>query len=111
LPIENLFAFQASTVVFVQRSVTKWVWLVKIGGMDNVATSDEHAEFCRLVKEQRKKIGLTQVQMAERLGVTQPSYAAIEAGKCEPGLNQILRLAQALNISAQELIPVPVKAE
>lgn len=79
--------------------------------MDNVATSDEHAEFCERVKARRKELGLTQVQMADRLGISQPGYAAIEAGKCEPGLNQILRLAQALNTTAQELIPVPVKAE
>lgn len=78
--------------------------------MDNVATSDEHAEFCKNVKDRRLELGLTQVQMAERLGITQPGYAAIEAGKREPGLNQILRLAAALNTTAHDLIPVSIKA-
>lgn len=78
--------------------------------MDNVATSDEHAEFCRLVKEQRQKLGLTQAQMAERLGVSRPVYTQIETGRYEPGLNQIIRIAAALRITPQELIPVPAKS-
>jgi transcriptional regulator with XRE-family HTH domain len=77
--------------------------------MDNVATSDEHAEFCERVKARRKELGLTQVQMAERLGISRPAYTEIESGRREPGLNQILRVASALKTTPQCLMPVPVE--
>lgn len=96
--------------VFVQRSVTKWVWLVTIGGMDNVATSDEHAEFCRLVKARRKELGLTQVQMAKRLGISQAAYGFIEVGRNDPTLGTAYRIAAALETTIHELLPVSVKA-
>lgn len=77
-----------------------------------MATSEEHAEFCERVKRRRKELGLTQVQLADRLGISGPSYAAIEAGRREPGLNQILRVARALDTTLPELFqPETVKAE
>lgn len=75
-----------------------------------MATSDEHAEFCERVKARRKELGLTQVQMAERLGMTQPSYAAIESGKAAPGFHQLYRLASALETAVHDLLPVSVKS-
>lgn len=71
-----------------------------------MATSDEHREFCERVKARRKELGLTQVQMAERLGMTQSGYAQIEMGRYEPGLNQMVRVAIALESSLHDLIPV-----
>lgn len=75
-----------------------------------MATSDEHAEFCERVKARRKELGLTQVQMAERMGMTQPAYAAIEVGTRAPGFHQLYRLAAALNSNVQDLLPVPVRS-
>ncbi|MFO0939869.1 MAG: helix-turn-helix transcriptional regulator [Pirellulales bacterium] len=71
-----------------------------------MATSEEHAEFCERVKARRKELGLTQAEMAEKLGITQPSYAYIEAGRREPGLNQMCRLASALETTVHDLLPV-----
>lgn len=73
--------------------------------MSEVATSEEHAEFCERVKARRKELGLTQAEMAERLGVSQPTYQAIEAGRFEPGLKQLYRVALALDSSVHDLIP------
>jgi transcriptional regulator with XRE-family HTH domain len=78
--------------------------------MIEVATSDEHAEFCERVKARRKELGLTQVQMAERLGITRPMYTHIETGKFAPGFMLLYRLAAALETTPQDLMPVPVKA-
>lgn len=74
--------------------------------MSEVATSEEHAEFCERVKARRKELGLTQVEMAEKLGMTQPSYAQIEMGRREPGLMQIYRVAIALETTVHDLLPV-----
>lgn len=70
-----------------------------------MATSNEHAEFCRLVKARRNELGLTQAQVAERLGITRSAYAYIETGKFEPGLNQVIRVAKALEATARDLMP------
>jgi putative transcriptional regulator len=74
--------------------------------MSEVATSEEHAEFCERVKARRKELGLTQVEVAKLLGMTQASYAAIESGKREPGLNQVFRVATALETTVHDLLPV-----
>lgn len=71
-----------------------------------MATSDEHREFCERVKARRKELGLTQVQMAERLGMTQGAYAQIESGSHAPGFHQLYRLSFALEIDLRELLPV-----
>lgn len=75
-----------------------------------MATSDEHAEFCERVKARRKELGLTQVQMAERLGMTHPQYQKIESGKNEPLFRTQYRIADALEIEIHELLPMSVKA-
>lgn len=73
--------------------------------MSEVATSEEHAEFCERVKARRKELGLTQVDVAERLGMKQGSYAQIEIGISAPGFHLLYRLASALEISVHELMP------
>ncbi len=73
--------------------------------MSEVATSEEHAEFCERVKARRKELGFTQVELAERLGISQPSYAEIETGRREPGIRQIYRVAVALETTVHELLP------
>lgn len=75
-----------------------------------MATSDEHAEFCERVKARRKELGLTQAQMAERMGMTQPSYSAIEVGRFDPTLSQMVRVADALQTTVHDLLPVSVKS-
>ncbi|QDV26714.1 helix-turn-helix transcriptional regulator [Aureliella helgolandensis] len=73
--------------------------------------TEEHSDFCERVKARRQELGLTQVEMAERLGLTQSTYASIERGRYEPGLNQIYRVAAALETNIHELLPVAVKSE
>lgn len=54
--------------------------------------------------EIRKKRGLTQVQLAERIGVEQPTVQRWEKGKREPDLGQLHTLAGALGVTVGELI-------
>lgn len=75
-----------------------------------MATSNEHAEFCRLVKARRNELGLTQAQVAERLGMDRSTYANIEIGRFEPGLNLVVRVSKALGVAARDLIPESTEA-
>jgi len=56
-----------------------------------------------LVRAWREHLGLTQEEVARRMGVTQPSYAKIEAGKTRPRIATFKRLATAMGIMWEQL--------
>ena len=45
-----------------------------------------------LVREGRKRAGLTQVELASRAGTTQSAIARLESGRTSPSLEQVERL-------------------
>ena len=45
-----------------------------------------------LVREARKRAGLTQRELAERAGTTQSSIARLESGRTRPAFDDVLRL-------------------
>ena len=49
--------------------------------------------------ELRKLNHLTQRQMAERLGIAQPSYIRYENGKAEPTLENLVKIADIFDVS------------
>lgn len=55
----------------------------------------EEFALVRAVIEARKGAGLTQQQLARRMGTTQPVVARLEAGKTRPSLRTLERLADA----------------
>ncbi len=57
----------------------------------------------RLV-EQRKYNKLTQQKVAEYLGISQPSYIRYEKGDSEPSLENLARLADLFDVSADYLL-------
>ncbi|MGH2557826.1 MAG: helix-turn-helix domain-containing protein [Thermomicrobiales bacterium] len=56
-------------------------------------------EFRSAVIQARVASGLTQAQLAERMGTKQPAIARLEAGQSVPTLDTIRRLARALDVS------------
>lgn len=56
------------------------------------------------LSELRKRKGFTQSSLAERLGVEQPTVQRWEAGKREPDLGQLLRLAEVLDVEPGALL-------
>ena len=59
---------------------------------DNLA--DEFA-LAAAVIEARSRAGLTQEELAERMGTTQPVVARLESGRIRPSTRTLERLAQA----------------
>lgn len=55
------------------------------------------------IKEYRKQFGLTQVQLAKRLGITQGTLALYETGKRHPKIETVKRIADALCVSSSKL--------
>ena len=60
--------------------------------------------FGARVRELRKKHGLTQVDIAERLGIPQSRVSEIEGGTRAPTLVTLLRLATALECKPTALV-------
>lgn len=60
--------------------------------------------FQQRLLEQRKLGKLTQKQMAEKLGITQPSYIRYENGTSEPKLETLVKIADIFDVSVDYLL-------
>jgi transcriptional regulator with XRE-family HTH domain len=52
----------------------------------------------------RKKLGLTQEQVAERSGVQAGEVSRIESGKRDPQISTVLKLAKAVEVRPGQLL-------
>lgn len=52
-----------------------------------------------IVNELRRKHGMTQMELAKRVGVSQPSIASMEAGRTHPRIKTAKKLAEVLGVS------------
>ena len=59
--------------------------------------------FSEAVKEIRKKKGMTQQEVADKMGITYQSYGQYESGRRTPKLDTKQRIAAALGVSLLEL--------
>jgi putative transcriptional regulator len=55
------------------------------------------------VREERTRAGLTQIQLAEMVGVTRQTIIAIEKGNYTPSVLLALKLSRALKSTVEEL--------
>ena len=56
------------------------------------------------IKKQRKKLGYTQGELAQELGIQRETYTQIENGKNSMTLERFLRICEVLKITPIELI-------
>ena len=73
--------------------------------MDNIKET-----FARNLRENRRKCGLTQEQLAEKAEVSTHYIALIELARNIPKVETIERLANALNVEIYELFIVPLSS-
>lgn len=74
--------------------------------LDSLKISDEERRkrFGARVRIMRNCLGMTQEDLAKKIGVTNQAVAAYEKGKREPPFGNLIRLARALNVTADWLI-------
>lgn len=65
----------------------------------------EDAHVGTLIMTHRKARGMTQEELANALGKSRPQIANIEAGRSSFDVRQLREYADALGVSARELIP------
>ncbi|MDR0780683.1 MAG: helix-turn-helix domain-containing protein [Pseudomonadales bacterium] len=77
-----------------------------ISSTDDVKTSDEQLfrELGARIASTRKARSLTQVQLAERLGIAQQTLAHYEGGRVRLPIGTLLDLAHELKTGVSELI-------
>ena len=75
-----------------------------------VATAEGLETIAQRLVRLRKERGLTQAQMAKRLGVSQPVVSDYERGGLRLHGELILRVAEILDVSANELLGLDTKA-
>lgn len=63
-------------------------------------------EFSERLKDLRKQAGLTQVDVAEKLGISQPAYASWERGVKKPTQDNLVKIAKILNVSVDYLVGI-----
>ena len=56
------------------------------------------------LKEERRKAGLTQLELSMRAGVSQNMIAYIERGDRNPALRTVMKICNALNIRLSDLL-------
>lgn len=79
-----------------------------------VMTQDEKQYFKELgsrLAQLRKAAGLTQVQLAETLGISQQMVASYEVGRRRIPVSMLPALAQALKVQVDALLGGPTKAQ
>lgn len=63
-----------------------------------------HDHFRANVRRRREELSLTQQELAERLEVSRPYVAQVEAGDHSPTLSQVEKFAKALKCPALSLL-------
>lgn len=66
-------------------------------------TSPDQRAVGRALRELRKRAGLTQEQVAERMGTSSTYLSRLEAGQRDIRLSTVLRLLDALGVDLHEL--------
>lgn len=61
-------------------------------------------EFAERLKTLRKQVKLTQAQIAEKLNISQQAYASWEHGVKKPTQENLVKIAQVLNVSVDYLV-------
>ena len=61
-------------------------------------------DFGQRLRDVRKENGLTQKQLAEKIGSTERGIRGYESGTMKPGLEVILSILDNINVSADYLL-------
>ena len=63
------------------------------------------------IREARKKAGMTQAQLSEQSGIAAISIHQYEAGKRQPQIERLLRVASILNVPIEQLVDMETASE
>ena len=70
-------------------------WMKEPGFKESYDALDEEFSLAGQLIEARTRAGLTQAQVADRMGTSQSAVARLESGTARPSLSTLKRFAQA----------------
>lgn len=70
-----------------------------------------YKDFGRLVRDHRRRLGLTQEQLADHVGLSRTSITNVEQGRQKVLLHQMFALAESLQIRPEVLLPARAPSE
>ncbi len=70
---------------------------------EGIAVTDTQKVFIRNLRRTRDRLGLTQEQAAERVGITQKYLGAIELGYKFPSVTTLDKIGKALHVEVYQL--------
>ena len=74
--------------------------------MLNIAVVTTNDGIRNHVRRHRRLLEWTQEELGERVGVTRQTIISIERGKYNPSVGLALRMAQAFDVSVEELFEI-----
>jgi lambda repressor-like predicted transcriptional regulator len=69
------------------------------------AMDEQEAVFANRVRERMEAQGLSQTELAAKVGIGQPAVSMMLNRSCRPQRKMVLRFAQALGVPSEELWP------
>ncbi len=98
---------------FRERAMGRSLHSCEIAGMGSNPDSDrileqmdsQEAAFAEALRQFMKTKGITQKDLANRIGCTQPAISQMLNRKCRPQRQTIFKLAEAIGVTARELWP------
>lgn len=75
--------------------------------MPRTRRSGIHAQLVgQRIRAAREEVGITQLQLADRMQVSQPVIAALESGRGNPTIGQLAAVADALQVGLDVDFPL-----
>src|SRR5262245_43371626 len=65
------------------------------------------ADIGAAIRRHREAVGMTVIQLARQLGISRNTLANYEGGRTEPSASELVRLADALGCTIQDLLGGP----
>lgn len=72
--------------------------------MEKSIYTREYTALIRLVKQARQDAGVTQVQLAKKLRLTQSLYSKMERGECRMDMIQVRKICRILGLSLPQFV-------
>lgn len=87
------------------------IFLQKVIPIDTPeAESERRRAVGARIKARRKQMGLTQAEVAQKLGIASQSVTNYESGKTDPSIRNLISLAAVLGVSTDYLLGRSVNA-
>ncbi len=82
---------------------------IKENGIDSLNLSDDERrkKFGARLRKMRQLLGLTQAELADKIGMSKQAITLYETGRREAGYKNLVALSRALNVTTDWLLDAP----